>query len=67
MLNESLRKIHINLPEDIHLKLRVKCAYNNRTIQEYVAELIKEELAEYNVIQLPVTNSKKLNTPKKLR
>lgn len=67
MLNESTRKIHINLPEDIHLKLRVKCAYENRTIQEYVAKLIKQELAEYNVIQLPEINRKKSNTPKKLR
>lgn len=66
MSNESFKKIHINLSEDIHLKLRVKCAYENRTIQEYVAELIKEELAEYNVIQLPEGNRKKSNTPKRL-
>jgi plasmid stability protein len=67
MLNKSNRKIHINLPKDIHLKLRVKCAYENRTIQEYVAELIKEELAEYNVIQLLETDRKKSNTLKKLK
>lgn len=66
MSNKSLKKIHINIPENVHMKLRVKCAYENKTIQEYVAELIKEELAEYNVIQLPEANRKKSNTPKRL-
>lgn len=35
-----VRKIHINLPEDVHRRLRVKCALEDVTIQEYVAGLI---------------------------
>ena len=39
-----IRKIHVNLPEELHQKLRVKCALEDVTIQKWVAELIKREL-----------------------
>jgi len=39
-----IRKIHINLPEEVHQKLRVKCALEDVTIQEYVSSLIKDDL-----------------------
>jgi len=47
--NRSLRKIHINLSEKVHQKLRVKCALEDRTIQEYVAQLIETEVASIRV------------------
>ena len=37
-----IRKIHINLPKDVHQKLRVKCALEDVTIQEFVLSLIVE-------------------------
>ena len=40
----AVRKIHINLPEEVHVKLRVKCALEDVTIQEWVAGLIEQEL-----------------------
>lgn len=40
------RKIHIALPEDVHQRLRVKCAVEDMSMQEFVAcalaELVKD-------------------------
>lgn len=47
------RKIHIRLPEDLHKELKVKCIYDEMSVQEFVEGLIKEKLAEYK------TNPKK--------
>lgn len=40
------RKIHVALPDEVHQKLRVKCALRNVTIQEYVASLIAEAVRD---------------------
>lgn len=44
------KKIHINLPEDLHKRLRIKCAYEDMTIQGFVEGLVREELAEYSAL-----------------
>ena len=44
------RKIHVALPDDVHQKLRVKCALEDVTIQEYVARLIKANVED---LELP--------------
>jgi len=44
-----IRKIHINLPEDVHQKLRVKCALEDVTIQEFVEKLISESVDNIKV------------------
>jgi len=41
---KSQKKIHINLPEDLHRRLRVECAYQDISIQEYVKKLIQNSL-----------------------
>lgn len=43
------KKIHIRLPDDLHKKLRVKCAYDDVSVQDYVERLIKESVASYSV------------------
>jgi len=54
-MNESHRrkKIHINLSESLHKKLRVKCALVGKTIQVLVSELIMD-----SVIDVVVPNFK---------
>ena len=42
----AIRKIHINLTEEAHQKLRIKCAMEDLTIQDYVAGLIEESLKD---------------------
>jgi predicted HicB family RNase H-like nuclease len=49
----SIRKIHINLPEEVHQKLRVKCALEDVTIQEFVERLIMESVDD---VKLSVGN-----------
>jgi len=44
------RKIHVALSEDVHQKLRVKCALEDVTIQQYVSRLIEKDVSG---VQLP--------------
>ena len=48
------RKIHVALSDDVHQKLRVKCALEDVTIQEYVARLIKANVED---LELPEKTS----------
>jgi len=41
------KQIHIRLPEEIHRELRVQCAYQGTTMQDYVQSLIGEQLTLY--------------------
>ena len=41
------KQIHIRLPEQAHRELRVKCAYEGVTIQDFVQNLIGEQLELY--------------------
>jgi len=36
------RKIHVDLPEEIHRKLRVKAALEDVSMQAYVARVVEE-------------------------
>jgi hypothetical protein len=51
MTSEKLKKLHINISSPLHQKLRVKCALDNSTIQEFVVSLIADALKD---ITLPV-------------
>ncbi len=44
------RKVHIALSEDVHKRLRVKCALDDQTIQEYVSQLIEDSLKGVKII-----------------
>ena len=39
------RKIHIRMDEDLHKRLRIRCAELDTTIQDYVVELLDHELS----------------------
>lgn len=39
------RKIHIRMSEDLHKRLRIRCAELDTTIQDYVVELFDRELS----------------------
>jgi plasmid stability protein len=44
------KQVHVNLPEEVHQKLRVKCAVENKSIQEYVAEIISRSVDGIEVV-----------------
>ena len=44
------RKVHITLPET-HQRLRIKCAIEDVTIQEFVARLIESSVAGVEALQ----------------
>jgi len=46
----DVRRIHVNLPDEVHQKLRVKCALEDMTIQEYVSKLIARFVGD---VELP--------------
>jgi len=43
------RKIHIALPEDVHQRLRVKCAVEDMSMQEFVARALAELVKDIRV------------------
>jgi hypothetical protein len=45
------RKIHITLPESVHQRLRIKCALEDLTIQDYVSLLISEAVQDIAVVE----------------
>ena len=48
--NPKLRKIHINLPEEVHKKLRVKAALEDVSIQTFVARVVAAAVSD---VRLP--------------
>ena len=44
------RKIHITLSESVHQHLRVKCALEDLTIQDYVSEMISLAVQDITVM-----------------
>jgi plasmid stability protein len=42
---DAEKKIHIRMEEDLHKRLRIRCAELDRTIQDYVVELLDRELS----------------------
>ncbi len=40
------RKIHVNLPEDVHRKLRVKAALEDTSLQAFVARVVGEAVGD---------------------
>ena len=43
------RKIHIALPEDVHQRLRVKCAVEDTSMQEFVAKVLARVVKDVHV------------------
>jgi hypothetical protein len=42
----SAKKLHLNIPEEIHQRLRVKCALKGCTMQDFVAQLIADAVSD---------------------
>jgi len=51
------RKIHVDLPEHVHQKLRVKAALEDVSMQAFVARVVDE--AVKNVVVPKIANRKK--------
>ena len=51
-LSKNIRKLHLNIPEDVHQRLRVICAYEDKSMQDFVTELIAEAVKD---VRLPRT------------
>jgi len=40
------KKLHLNIPEEIHQRLRVKCALDGCTMQDFVSQLIADAVSD---------------------
>jgi predicted HicB family RNase H-like nuclease len=47
--NIGRRKIHVDLPEDIHRKLRVKAALEDMSMQRFVARVVEKAVKDVPV------------------
>jgi plasmid stability protein len=48
-VNIGRRKIHVDLPEDIHRKLRVKAALEDMSMQAFVARVVEKAVKDVPV------------------
>ncbi len=46
-MSEPNRKIHISISEELHKRMRIRCACDDVSIQDYVASLIDKDMASY--------------------
>ena len=43
----KMRMVHILIPDNIHRRVRVRCAYEDRSVQDYVATLIERDMRRW--------------------
>ena len=46
-MRDTGRKIHISISEELHKRVRIRCACEDTTIQNYVERLIESDMASY--------------------
>jgi plasmid stability protein len=46
--NTKARMIHIRLPEDLHKKVRIRAAESDKTIQDWVVQVITRNIEREN-------------------
>ena len=47
-MNNDDMQLHIRLSEKVHKELKVRCVYEDTSMQEYVTKLITGSLGEYS-------------------
>jgi len=47
--SKKTRKVHIQLSDDLHRDVRIRCAYEDISIQDYVASLIANDMKRFDV------------------
>jgi|GEM_PF-5508191 len=52
-MGKKEKQLHIRIDEHLYKKLKVKCVYEDTSIQEYVASLVSEGLGEYSTNESP--------------
>lgn len=45
-MSKGEKQIHVRIPEDLHRQLRVRCAYDGVTMQDYVVQVLHKALSE---------------------
>ena len=52
-MKDEEKQLHVRIPEDIYKKLKVRCVYEDTSMQDYLANLIAESLGEYSADEQP--------------
>ncbi len=47
-MNKREKQIHVRIPEELYRKLKVRCIYEDASIQGYVVKLIAESMGEHS-------------------
>lgn len=58
--SKKTRKVHIMLSDDLYRDVRIRCAYEDISIQDYVASLIANDMKRFDV---PRKRAEKNATP----
>lgn len=46
-MSEPNRKIHVSLAEELHKRVRIRCACEDVSIQDYVVSVIEKDMSSY--------------------
>jgi len=46
-MNEGTKQIHIRIADDLYKKLKVRCIYEDTSIQDYILKLIAESMGQH--------------------
>jgi len=57
-MNEKEKQLHIRMTPEDYKKLKLRCVYEDLSVQDYVSKLIFESLADYSVEHKIVKRSK---------
>lgn len=49
-MKQKTKQVHIRMPEDLYRNLKVKCVYEDTSIQNYVVKLIAESMGERSAL-----------------
>lgn len=47
-MNETRKQIHIRIAEELYRKLKVRCVYEDTSIQDYVLKLIAQSMGQHS-------------------
>ncbi|CAM2009886.1 hypothetical protein [Acanthopleuribacter pedis] len=47
--SKKAHKIHVDIPNDLHLKLRIKSALEDTTMSNYLINLLDQDLREFKI------------------
>jgi hypothetical protein len=64
-MTDDEKQLHIRVPEKVYKKLKVRCVYEDTSMQDYVASLVADSLGEYSAEEQSETKKTSSNSKRR--